>query len=156
MLKPRACLACEKAIISKGDLFSLINIFSKIVIGAPSDAAIPNDLVVPKEWAVFSTWDSDAGDEHRSHVICTQIIYPDGSPFGEIIRRHVKVEARKNVQVAVQVVGFPVGQVGTYLVRSWVEENEKRVADFVEFKIECERNASGPEARSELIEGVLK
>jgi hypothetical protein len=38
----------------------------------------------------------------------------------------------------VQLQGFPIGQVGFLMVRTWIEEREQQVVGPVEFKIELE------------------
>ena len=138
MLKPYICVACEKVILAADGAASLISLFSKIVIGVPVATEIPRNAVAPKEWAVFSIWCPEQGDELKNFEICTQFIYPDLTQFGDIVRHQINVEQGKRAQVLVQVPGFPIGQVGPYTVRTWIEEGGKKVSEPIEFKIELE------------------
>lgn len=137
--QPYVCVACEKVILSKDtSVASLIGLFSKIVFTIPAGIEIPKNAVSPKEWAVFSIWDPDPGDENRHYVLRTQILYPDKSQFGEILKSKIPIEPNARAQMIMQFVGFPVGQVGDYTVRTWIEENETRVVGPIEFKLGVE------------------
>jgi len=138
MLRPYAYVACEKVIIAKDDVASLIGLFSKIVVTVPAELEIPRNAVTPKEWAVFSIWDTEPEDERRKYVLCTQLLYPDKSHFGETAKSPIKVEPNKRVQLLAQINGFPIGQVGEYTVRTWIEENEQRVFGPIEFGLGLE------------------
>jgi|SRR5712692_3373406 len=138
MLKPYACVACEKVIIAADSVPSLIGLFSKIISSVPAETEIPKNAVVPKEWAVFSIFDADPGDELKEYTHFVQILYPDGSQFAEISKHKMNIELNKRAQVVVQVLGFPIGQIGKYTVRVWVEENQQKVVGPIEFKIELE------------------
>jgi hypothetical protein len=71
-------------------------------------------------------------------MFCTIMLFPDGTPFGQVTKAPVKIEKRGRAQVIVRVLGFPMGQVGFYTVRCWIEENEKIVSTPIEFKVEFE------------------
>ena len=75
MLKPYVCVACEKVILAKDNVASLIGLFSKIILTVPADTELPKNAVSPKEWAVFSIWDIDPGDEKKQYEM--QKVYPD-------------------------------------------------------------------------------
>jgi hypothetical protein len=136
MLKPYVCVACEKVIVAQDGVASLIALFSKIILTVPAGTEIPPNAVAPKEWAVFSIWDPEPGDERRNYFLCTQILYPDESQFGQITRSKFNIEVNKRSQMTLQVQGFPIGQTGEYTILSWVEENEKKVSDPIQFGIE--------------------
>jgi hypothetical protein len=138
MLKPYVCVACEKVIVAKDDVASLIGLFSKLIVTAPAGIEIPPNAATPKEWAVFSIWDPEPGDEHREYMLCTQILYPDKSQFGQITKARIKIEPNKRFQMTIQINGFPIGQIGKYTVRIWVEENQRTVFDPIEFGLELE------------------
>ncbi len=138
MLKPYIFVGCEKVIVSKDDVASVIGLFSKIILTVPPGTDIPANAVTPREWAVFSIWDAEPGDEKREYILCTQILYPDQSPYGEINRHKLKIELNKRVQVVLQFNGMPIGQLGKYLVRSWIEEKQEKIFGPLEFNIEVE------------------
>jgi hypothetical protein len=145
MLKPYVCVACEKVILAQDGVASLIALFSKIILTVSAGTEIPPNAVAPKEWAVFSIWDPEPGDERRSYFLCTQVLYPDESQFGAIVKSKVNVEVSKRSQMSMQVQGFPIGQTGEYKVRTWIEENEKRVSDPIQFGIEVVVNFTAPQ-----------
>lgn len=139
MIRPYVCVACEKVIFDQGVVASLIGLFSKIIINVPAGTGeFPGNAVAPKEWAVFSSWDIDEGDELIEFMFCLQLFYPDKTQFGETSKNKMKVEAGKRSQVTANMLGFPVGQLGSYTVRSWVEANDKIVAGPIEFEIQVE------------------
>jgi hypothetical protein len=140
MLKPYVFVACEKVIIAKDEVASLIGLFSKIILTVPPGTDISANAVTPKEWAVFSIWEVEPGDEKREYILCTQILYPDQSPYGEINRHKIRIEPNKRTQVTLQFNGMPIGQMGLYSVRSWIEEKQEKVFGPLEFKIEVEMN----------------
>ena len=82
--------------------------------------------------------DPDPGDENRHYVLRTQILYPDKSQFGEILKSKIPIEPNNRAQMIMQFVGFPVGQLGDYTVRTWIEENETRVVGPIEFDLGVE------------------
>jgi len=138
MLKPYVCAVCEKVIIDENGTASLIGLFSKIAFSPPKGTEIPKDAVAAKEWAVFSSWDTEPGDELREYLICVQLLYPDKSQFGEIIKNKVNVQPNRKAQVKAMVTGFPVGQQGPYIVRVWIEEANKAVVQPIEIFLDVE------------------
>lgn len=138
MLRPYVCVACEKVIITKDDVPSLIGLFSKVILTVPAETDFPRNAVHPKEWAVFSIWDPGPGDEHRQYTLCMQFLYPDRSQFGEINKSPIKVVPNKRSQVVFQFNGFPIGQAGEYTVRTWIEQNQLRILDPIEFGLGLE------------------
>ncbi len=135
MLKPFICVPCDRVIISKEDVPSLIGLFSKIIVTVPEQIELPVDAASPKDWVVFSQWDPEAGDEQKEYVICTQVLYPEKRQFGEVVKVKLNVEAHKRSQVVVQFNVFPIGQAGEYVVRTWIEEQERVVVGPVDFGI---------------------
>ncbi|HVS88752.1 MAG TPA: hypothetical protein VHF01_11110 [Candidatus Acidoferrum sp.] len=138
MLKPYVCVACEKVILAGDGVASLIGLFSKFVVVVPAETEIPKNAVAPKEWAIFAIFDTDPGDELKEYFLFVQILYPDKSQFGETSKTKIKTELNKRSQVVAQIPAFPLGQVGNYTVRVWVEENQQKVVGPIEFKIELE------------------
>lgn len=140
MLKPYVCVACERVILAQPDAVpSLISLFSKMLVTVPEEAPeIPKNAVAPREWAVYAAWDPEPGDEDKRYTFCSQLLYPDQSQFGDIGKIKLKVERDKRCQVNLQIPAFPIGQTGFYTVRTWIEENDKRVLGPNEFNIELQ------------------
>lgn len=149
MLKPYVCVACEKIILAQDGVASLIALFNKIILTVPAGTEIPRNAVTPKDWAVFSIWDPEPGDELRTYFLCTQILYPDGTQFAEIAKVKFNIEPSKRAQMNVQIQGFPIGQAGEYKIHTWIEENNKKISDPIQFGIEVIINfAAAPTATS--------
>jgi hypothetical protein len=152
MLKPYICVVCEKVILEQPPegipagatgVPSLISLFNKIIAvttgnaqGVPQE--IPPNTVVPKEWCVFSSWDAEPGDEYRRYVVRTQILYPDNAPFGLTATSPLAIERDRRSQNIVRILGFPIGQIGKYTIRTWVEENGQMVLEPIDIKVEVE------------------
>jgi|ERR1700737_811255 len=138
MLKPMAYLTCDKILIAKDETFSLISLFTRIILSVPTGTDIPTDAVSQKEWAVFTMWETELGDEKLDYFICTQIIYPDRAPFMQINKQKLNILAGQRAQAAMQFIGFPIGRVGPRIVQIWIEHNDKKVVDTIELKIDLE------------------
>ncbi len=138
MLKLYACVACEKVIIDQDGVASLIGLFNRIILTPPKGQEIPKNAVAPKEWAVFSAWDPEPGDELKEYFFCIQMFYPDKTQFAETYKNKMNIQLNKRSQVKANMPGFPVGQVGFYTVRTWIEESNEMVAGPIEFKMEVE------------------
>lgn len=138
MLTPYIFAACEKAILGKDDVASLIALFTKIIVNIPEGTEIPKNAVVPKDWAIFSMWNIGPEDANREYFICTEIVYPDKTPFSALPKTKMVLEPSKKSQVAFQVQGFPIGQEGPYTVRTWIEEGTRTIAGPIEFNLEVE------------------
>lgn len=159
MLKPYICVACERVILERPSDFdspdsegvaSLIGLFSKMIAITADDQVIPPNAVVPKDWAIFSAWDIESEDAGKKYNLCTQILYPDGTPFGETSKIPLKLQLNKRSQNVVKIVGFPVGQTGFYSIQTWIEENDARIYGPIEFKIEFEiRKQKQPQVPNE-------
>jgi len=140
MLKPYVFVGCEKVILDRAseDVPTLVALFTKVILTVPEGTEIPANAVAPREWTAYSNWGIEPGDELREYFLCTQIYYPNETPFGETNKSKMPIEANKRCQMALKMFGFPIGQIGTYIVRSWVEESGKLVLGPLEFGIDLE------------------
>lgn len=149
MLTPSICAICEKVIFDQQvglprspgppqvGPASLIGLFSKIYISIPPGGPeIPANAVTPREWAIYSAWDPEPGDEERNYFFCGQIFYPNGEAYGSQVRIPINVISGQRSQALVRVAGFPIGQIGTYCVRVWLEEDAKKVGNPIDLKVE--------------------
>jgi hypothetical protein len=138
MFRPYVCVACEKVLFEQDDVASLVRLFSKVILKVANEAEIPPNAVAPKEWAIYSAWDADSGDEVGETLLCIEILYPDGSLFGERARIKMNVGEGRRSQVKADILGFPIGQKGAYNVRAWVEKDNQVASDVVRLKIDLE------------------
>lgn len=138
MLRQTVIAACEKVIVSADLDVSLITLFDKLTVEVAPGIEFPATFVAAKEWALFSKWLPEPGDELKEYVHCFQMMYPDQSPFGNVVRQKLRIESNKQTQNIMKMVGFPIGQRGTYTVRIWVEQDEKVVLEPIDLKLEVE------------------
>lgn len=137
MLTPYVCVCCEKVIIAQDGVASLIGLFNKITVTVSTDAPeIPRNAVAPKEWFVFSSWNSEPGDELREFYVCTDVLLADRTPLGTTARVKMIIDPTKRFQNNIQLQGFPIGQEGPVTVRTWIEENQVAVGEPIIFKID--------------------
>lgn len=140
MIKPYVHVICEKVITDKSDMVSLIGLFNKLSINVPQDVSeIPDNSIAPKEWTIFSSWDVEESDAEIEYSICTEIFYPNKKQFGETNRTSlVSGPKKRRRQAIVLIPAFPIGQQGSYTVRTWIEHNGAVVVEPLEISIEVE------------------
>jgi hypothetical protein len=130
--------ACEKVIIDENKNTSLISIIDKLTVTAPGNAEIPNNAVVPKEWAIYASWIAEAEDGGKRYTVATQVFYPDETPFADVVRFELVMEAGKRAQGIARFNGFPIGQVGAFTVQTWLEYEGKRIGTEQELSLDVE------------------
>jgi hypothetical protein len=113
---------CEKVIIDQNGIPSLISLFTRVNFSPATD--IPGNAIAPKEWSIYTSWDWEPGDEGREYKQVLQILYPDGSPFMPRQEQRFVMQPNTKHQINTPVLGFPIGQWGTYTVRMQLEHNE--------------------------------
>lgn len=138
MLRPNFCVTCEKVLIEQDGVVSLVRLFTKFTVVVPPNLQIEKNAANPKEWVVFSSWETEEGDERREYFLCTQVLYPDNSLFGEPNKTRMNIVAGKRMQMTIQLFAFPIGQLGIYTVKTWIEENNAIVCAPIDTKIELE------------------
>lgn len=118
-----AFIVCDKIIIDDAGTASLISLFDTVSANIPQGVTIPPNAVAPKEWAIFVAWDWRDEDEGREYTQLVELLYPDNSVFGK--RNSVKfaMQRGKRHQIRAHSQGFPIGQVGSYAIKMWLEHN---------------------------------
>lgn len=119
---------CEKVIIDGGGVASLIGLFNKITASTPTGATeIPTNAVAPKEYAVYTSWDLEPADHDKQYNQIFEILYPNGAHFGEGTTVRINMGTGKRAQSITTLNALPIGQVGVYTVRTWLENDERKV-----------------------------
>jgi hypothetical protein len=126
-------LPCERVIVSREGIPSLISLFEDLNI-APSEGEsiveVPKETITFQHWAVFCEW--EIGDDELDLKKADQILemqYPDGSiaPIkGRLPFDLPRAGTFRNHQ---DIYGFPVGQEGAYTIRVWLEKDGKPVSE---------------------------
>lgn len=120
-----AFVACEKIILDKNDVASLISLFTIVTATVPAD--VPPNAAIPKEWAIFSSWDCEEGDEGKEYIQHVEILHPDGSIFLVVPDAKFTLEPGRKHQILNPVLGLPIGQQGDCKVNMWLEQNGETV-----------------------------
>ena len=117
---------CEKVIVDERKNVSLINLLQGIEAARQDPSLLmPKNAVSPMPWAVFTLWKPVEGDLGKQFSQIVQVMWPDRSEFKKV-SLDFKIQD-KNHQVRVDILGFPIGQVGDVLVNAWIEWDRRRV-----------------------------
>lgn len=149
MLTPYIFVVCEKVIIDKNEVPSLIGVFNKITTLV--QAEIPNNAVAPKEWCIFTSWIIDPSDEGRKYAQRYRVLYPNREQFGDIGKIDLPtIPGRRHSQTIAGSQGLPIGQNGPYTVECWIEENGIKVGDTfsLQFEIEVQKIETQQEVKA--------
>lgn len=126
-------LPCEKVIVDRDGIPSLIALFENLNI-APTQgqdiAEVPKETITFQHWAVFSEWEiSESELDLKQADQILEIQFPDGTTApmrGKIPFVFNVAGTQRNHQ---DILGFPVGQEGTYHVRVWLEKDGKVISE---------------------------
>ena len=129
MPKLYAFVTCEKVITDSEGFSSLIALFNELTVfiseGSPSP---PANAVAAREWAIFTSWEGEPADDGKEFRQIFQLLYPDGTPFGQEMAFLFTVHADKRYnQVIAKSMGFPIGQPGKYLIQMRLEQDGSTV-----------------------------
>ena len=133
---------CERTILDRENNVSLINLLQGLNVKARPDASqavqpLPRNSVAPKDWSIFSFWKPEQEDFEKPFQHVLQVLWPDQTEF----KRHtgeVRFAEGKSQQVAINIVGFPVGQAGDITVNVWLESNSHRVGNVHSWVVKVE------------------
>lgn len=125
-------IPCEKVIVDRDGIPSLISLFENIHISPAAGEdiiAIPKETITYREWAVFSEWEASADEVGLKADQIFELQFPDGSlaPIrGKLPFVFEKPGTHRNHQ---NILGFPVGQEGAYAIRVWLEKDGSRISE---------------------------
>jgi hypothetical protein len=123
---------CEKVILDGLSNASIINVLHGIEAASaqqgPIIGPIPKNAVAPAPWSIYAIWKPAPGDAAKEFSEKIEILWPDRSAFNTITAP-VKFEASRNHQSTVNMVGFPVGQVGDVTINMWLESDGNRIGE---------------------------
>ena len=116
--------ACERVIIDRGGLPSLINVFQRMNVQVVQP--LQADSVIPNLWAVFVIWEipeSELNIEYTQHL---EVIAPDGKAFlaGSTKFKMTDIEDHQSKN-SVNIAGVPVWAEGLVAVNVWLEGFER-------------------------------
>jgi hypothetical protein len=124
MMKPYVFAVCEKVIFDVQGTASLINLFNRVdAYLVTSTEPIPANAIMPFPWSVFTSWDVGPEDVERKFTQVLEVLNPDGSIFNEHRIEIVTQRGKDHHQVEARFPGFPIGQEGSYSVRTRLEQD---------------------------------
>lgn len=139
MAKILTILPCEKVIVGRDNLPSLISLFEHINIALSEGqnvGEVPKETITYQRWAVFSEWEIEAKEvklKNAEQVL--ELEYPDGSAAPLQGRIPFEWQVAGVVRNHQEIYGFPIGQEGWYIIRIWLEKNGKRISNIGERKV---------------------
>lgn len=119
--------ACERVIIDRVGLPSLINIFQRMNV-QPLPDPIPENAVSPISWAIFVLWQHTEDELNKEFIQHVEVVTPDGKTF-TAAQTNFKVTDADDRQSKnhLIVLGLPVWAEGFISINVWLEgfETEK-------------------------------
>jgi hypothetical protein len=102
-----------------------------MTFSVPPEGKLPSNAVFPREWAIFTLWQIGESELHRDYKQWLEIIWPDG---GVYLKQPMPIRADKPdwIQMTANIFGFPCGQPGKIVVRTWMESEERILSDVTE------------------------
>jgi hypothetical protein len=130
---------CEKVIIDRAGIPSLVSILQNVNVPVAKGQSVPANAVAPKEWFVFTHWLGAPEEMGQEFAQRTQIVLPDGRPFGDpkgaLTSFKLERLEQRIVQNIVALVGFPIGIPGRLAVRVWVEAKGVAITEVHEYPL---------------------
>ena len=137
--------ACEKVIVDRSQLPSMINIFQRMTFEV-TDAPLPEKAVAPTRWDILTIWQHTPEEKGVDFVQHTTVVSPDKSIFVETTTKFKVTDDNdlqsKNVS---QIMGVPVSKEGSVIVKVSLEGLPESAAE-IRFLISHLRKDQGPAA----------
>ena len=132
-----ALCPCDRVIFDRNGTLSLITIMENFDLSVQTASGekvdIPPTTVVPRDWSIYGRWEASESDDGMTFEQVFEIYWPNGDKFVE--SRMTMQTIRKEdptQQTALQLMGFPAGQVGRIKIVTWIEHDKQRMIDPIE------------------------
>jgi hypothetical protein len=137
--------ACEKVIIDRSQLPSMINIFQRMTFEV-ADVPLPENAVAPTRWDILAIWQHTPEEKAIEFIQHTSVISPDESIFAQSVTIF-KVTDDNDLQSknVIQIMGVPVSKEGRAVVKVSIEGLPDSAAEF-QFLISHVRKDQGTSA----------
>ncbi len=116
--------ACEKVLIDKDNIISLISLLQDLQVQVPKTESKPeSDSVIPMKWDVLSIWRRTDDDEGKTYEQRIELVGPTGDVKVQVSVASFEVSSSSGFhRVIASIIGFPIGATGLYTVRLWLTE----------------------------------
>jgi hypothetical protein len=122
--------ACEKFIIDRAELPSLINIFQNLDVQLANEA-IPEHAITPLKWSVFTLWQHTLEELDVEFIQHLEVIAPNGKKFIASSTRF-KVTSPRGLQTKIgyELQALPISNEGVFTVRVWLESTPDLISEY--------------------------
>lgn len=127
--------ACEKVIVDRQGLPSLINIFQRLNVPLQAEP-FPENALIPFPWAIFALWQHADDELNKDFVQHTEIVTSDGKTFATVQTkfRITELDDRQSKNHVV-LSGMPVWAEGFITVNVWLEGLEREKGSYKFFVV---------------------
>ena len=125
MPKLLALIACERVILDKQDMPSLINVFRQMNMQL-LDAPLPEKAISPVRWFVFTLWQNEETDIEKKSTQLLEVVLPNGEIFSSA-EQEFRMANADDIQskITLEFNGVPVWQEGVIQVRASLKGSEE-------------------------------
>lgn len=128
-------LPCERLIIDKNGLISIIVIMQEMSTVVPPGVTVPNKAISPSTWWVAAMWRVEDTEGPGQYLQKLEIYWPDGSKYAEMDTPFLIEEGKPFATNGTQFRGFPIAQTGNLRLIAWIEKDGKTISSEAEFLI---------------------
>jgi len=121
---------CEKFIIDRTELPSLINIFQNLDLQLTGEP-MPENAVTPLKWSVFTLWQHTPEERDKEYVQHLEIIAPKGEKFIEGTTRFMVTGPRDlQSKIGSEFQVLPISDEGFITVRVWLADSPEAISEY--------------------------
>ncbi len=123
MLKLLVFLACEKVIIDKAEMASLINVLDSVTVGPDGQRDLTADAASPLHWEVFAIWrktdDLVSNKKYEQKIVLKGV---DKKIIFEAVQPITTDNTHWNYRSQLMVGAMPIGRKGTLSLKMYLRE----------------------------------
>ena len=121
---------CEKVLVERSGLPSLINVFQRMNIQL-QDAPLPENAISPTRWSIFTLWQHEPHELGVEFVQKLLVLKPNGEAF-EDATTPFKITEADDLQSKnhIDLFGLPINDEGFVQVKVWIEGEEDSAGEY--------------------------
>lgn len=121
---PRLVLfaACEKAIVDKSNVISLMSLLENINVQIPPGIIPPANALAPMPWTIFSLWQRTDNDHGEAFEQRSALVTAAGATLLETPVALIDFKASPLHRVVSQIVGMPIANAGSHNLKAFIRE----------------------------------
>lgn len=123
MLKLQVFLPCEKLIIDKEDMISVINVLDSVTVGQDDQLQLKEDTAFALNWQVFAIWrKTDTEDANKKFEQRIELLRPDGHSVFNATQPLNIDKTHFNFRSILKIGAMPIGQKGILTLKMLIRE----------------------------------